>query len=746
MKLCACLVFLYAAGLWGQVNVLTANYGNNRTNANAAETALTVANVNSSHFGRLFALPVDGDVYAQPLYVSQLTVSGQGTHNVVFVETMHNTVFAFDADAYQGQPLWTANLGAPVPNAVYNFQDIQPEVGILGTPVIDLASKTMYVVSDNYDGTVCSYQLHALNITTGAEQPGSPITIAGAVAGTSPDSNSGILTFNAQQHLQRPGLLLSNGMVYIAFGSHADIPPYHGWIFAYNEANISQAPLIFCTSPNGSEGAIWQSGRGLAADAQGNIYVSTGNGDFDGLTSFGESFLKLTPTLVLADWFTPDSWLNWNEHDYDLGSSGIALIPGTTLMLGGGKSGAAFVTQTGNLGHTEAGNGQVTQQFAPAYFGMFNMAVWNSPTGPILYAQNLSNAAAGYRFTNGQFETNASLVSGEQTGSNYEGIAVSSNGIREGTGIVWATTAPMDGPNQPGVLVALNALDPSTTLWSSSLDSTDNLGYFAKFVTPTVANGKVYVPSFSHAVLVYGLKQSAADTPEITAITNAASYATGSVSPGELVVLYGVALGTLDLEAQEVTDGFFGDMDDDTSVTFGGLPAPVIYSSATAVCVIVPFGISGSSVPVQATYQGRQSATFLSNVTAAVPGLFSIDASGSGQGAFLNQDMSVNSAANPAARGQVLVLYATGLGTLSPLPPDGAITAGTPPLLQNPVSVTIGGVTAQVQYAGAAPGAVAGVMQINASIPGTITPGNNVPVVVQVAGAGSQTTVTAAIE
>jgi uncharacterized protein (TIGR03437 family) len=604
----------------------------------------------------------------------------------------------------------------------------------------------MYVVSDNYDGTLCSYHLHALNITTGAEQPGSPVTINAAVNGGSPDSQGGMLTFDPLQHLQRPGLLLSNGTVYIAFGSHADIQPYHGWIIAYDAGNISRQVAVFCTSPNGMEDAIWQSGRGLAADAQGNVYASTANGDFDGLTSFGESFLKLSPTLTLTDWFTPDSWLQLNAGDYDLGSSGIALIPGTSLMLGAGKSGAAFVTQTGNLGHTQAGNGQVVQQFSPSYFGVYNMAIWDVSSQPILYVQNISNAAQGYKFLNGQFETNASFVSSAQTGSNFEGIAVSSNGTLPGTGIVWVTTAPLDGPNQPGTLVALDALNLTNTLWTSSVDPTDTLGYFAKFVAPTVANGKVYVASFSNAVLVYGLKPASIDLPEVTAITNAASYATGSVSPGELVVLFGVAMGSLDLEAQEAADGSLGDLDDDTSVTFGGIPAPVVYSSATAVCVVVPFGVSGSTVPVQVTHQGQKSTPFLSNVTPAVPGLFSIDASGSGQGAFLNQDLSVNSASNPASRGQVLVLYATGLGLLSPVPTDGTIISDSPPLLQSNVSVTIGGVPAQVQYAGAAPGSVAGVIQINALIPGSIAPATNVPVVVSVGSAISQGTVTAAIE
>ncbi len=730
---------------WGQVSVLTANYDNNRTNANMLETTLTDSNVRETQFGRLFAMPVDGAVYAQPLYVYQLNIPGAGTHNVVFVATMHDSVYAFDADVWSGQPLWQVNLGTSVPSAEYYFSDISPEVGILGTPVIDPGTQTMYVVSDHYESGVFSYRLHALNIATGAEQQGGPVTIQAAVQGTGDASVSGQVAFDASQHLQRPGLLLANGTVYIAFGSHADRSPFHGWVMGYSASNISQQTGVFCTAPNGSEAAVWQSGRGLAADADGNVYLSTGNGSFDGVSSFGESILKLTPGLELADWFTPDSWLDLNAVDHDLGSAGVALFPGIAQIIGGGKDGEMYVVPTSQLGHTEAGNQQVKQQFAAGSNGIFSMALWSGQLGPMLFVQNNIYALEGYQSRNGAFETNASLISGMTTGTTYEGISVSSSGSKEGTGIVWVTMAPGYGLTQPGELAAFEATDLTTELWDSSANPNDNPGYFTKFTAPMVANGKVYVPTLSNQVVAYGL-QSGLPVPQVTAVTNAASYAATGISPGEIVTVFGVGLGPAQLEEQVPSAGAFGADDDNTQVFFNGIPAPLIYSSSTSVSAVVPFGISGSTAQVVVSYQDQQSAPFSVNVAAATPGLFSLDASGTGPGAFLNQDLTVNSASRPATRGQVLVLYGTGNGLLAPVPADGAIVTVPPPVATQTVAATVGGIAATVLYAGAAPGSVAGLIQVNVLVPDGVTPGTSVPVTLQVGDAVSQDGVTAAIQ
>lgn len=236
-----------------QVNVLTGNYDNYRTNANPHETILNFSTVNALTFGKLFTLPVDGVTYAQPLYVSDLAIPGQGTHNVLVVATMHNSLYAFDADT-SGPSLWQANFGPSVPTADYAFRDILPEVGILSTPVIDLASGTVYAVADVKQNGSYSYQLHALDLATGADKPGSPVEIQTAIVAA--------VRFDPFQHLQRPGLLLSNGVVYAAFGSHADSIPFHGWLFAYDAATL-QNKAVFNTATTGLGSGIWQAGRGV---------------------------------------------------------------------------------------------------------------------------------------------------------------------------------------------------------------------------------------------------------------------------------------------------------------------------------------------------------------------------------------------------------------------------------------------------------------------------------------------------
>ena len=296
------------------MNVTTYHNDNARTGQNLAETILTPANVNTNQFGRLFSLSVDGYVYAQPLIVSQVSVGG-GVHNVLFVATEHDTVYAFDADT-KGKLYWKKKLlvhgtGArPVKSSEVGSDDLVPEIGITSTPVIDTASGTLYVFAKTREKTGFVQRLHALDITTGSEKFGGPVIIQASVEGTGDGSVNGFVAYNPLRQHQRAALLLLNGVVYIASASHGDNGPYHGWIVGYNATTL-QLVTAFNATPNGGLGGIWMAGGGLAADNAGNIYCSTGNGTFDadtGGNDFGDSVLKLTPagnTLDMTDYFTP---------------------------------------------------------------------------------------------------------------------------------------------------------------------------------------------------------------------------------------------------------------------------------------------------------------------------------------------------------------------------------------------------------------------------------------------------------
>ena len=335
--------------------VFTNRYDNARSGLNNQETILTPSNVTVGQFGRLFVLAVDGQVYSQPLYMQNVSIPSQGTHNVVFVATQHDSVYAFDADAPTASPLWQVSFldsssgVTTVPCAdVYGTGagdcDISPEIGITSTPVIDPVGGTLYVTAKTREplGTPsCTangsydycYRLHALDVTTGAEKLGGPVVITGSVPGTSPvDSVNGIVPFGAFRHLQRPGLLLLNGLLYIGFGSHGDVDPYHGWLMAYDATNLQQT-AIFNVTPDGTEGAIWQGGGGVSADESGYIYVVTANGDFNANTGgidYSDSVLKNASSIRAIpnpDYFIPFDQATLAEDDLDLGSSQALILP-----------------------------------------------------------------------------------------------------------------------------------------------------------------------------------------------------------------------------------------------------------------------------------------------------------------------------------------------------------------------------------------------------------------------------------
>jgi hypothetical protein len=488
-----------------------------RSGANPNETILTTSNVNETSFGKLFTLPIDGFTYAQPLYVPGVTISG-GTHNVVYVATAHDSVYAFDADS--GTQYWQVSLGTPVPSTVINTKNILVEVGIISTPVIDPSSGTLYVVAKTYESGTQIFRLHALDITTGAEKFGGPVVITASIAGTGMASSGGLVPFVAAKGNQRAALTLVNGIVYLAMSSHEDYTPYHGWLLGYNAATLQQVQ-VFNVTPNSGQGAIWMGGQGPVVDSSNNLYLVTANSTQsteNASADYGESFVKLVPSgnsLTVADYFKPNEYNYWNSNDLDLGSTGALAIPGTTYIAGGSKGGVLYVVNTANMGKLNTSKDQSIQEFQ-ATNGMWgNPAFWNNN----MYIWGVSEPLKQFQFNGSVFNTSPTSESAYSTpgGTTSGSVSVSSNGTTAGTAIVWAT-APAGDPDSAtvgGNLYAYNATNLGDLLWSTSQNpSRDSYGSYAKFVAPTIANGKVYVGTDSKLVAVYGLLPApAACTP-----------------------------------------------------------------------------------------------------------------------------------------------------------------------------------------------------------------------------------------
>ncbi len=508
------------------VAVLTQHNDNGRTGMNLNETILNTGNVNPKQFGLVFTRAVDDQIYAQPLVMTNVSILGKGTHNLVIVATVNDTLYAFEADDPAiGRPYWTNSFINP-PNIVAprnsdmtgacggGYQDFSGKLGIVGAPVIDPASGTLYVVARTKEfGTSYVQKLHALDVVTGVERPNSPVVIA---------ATNGVV-FDPYKQNQRPALTLANGMVYIAWSSHCDWTPYHGWVIGYNAANLLQAPISYNATPSGSQAGIWMSNQGPAADSDGNLYLSTGNGTFDGVDNFGESFLRLTPSgndLTLTSWFTPYNYDSLNGADADLGSGGVLLIPGTTLLLSGGKSGpdgsVLYLVNRDNMGGISSSgtvDDNIVQSWGIGAHSIHGGPVWwDGPNGSFAYIWAASSdSLRQYQFSNGLFDTNGYAQSTTIGGGGQPGgiLALSANGATAGSGVVWAsinTTANANQATVAGTLHAYNAQDVGTELWNSDMVSArDSLGNFAKFVAPTVVNGKVYMATFSNRLNVYGL-------------------------------------------------------------------------------------------------------------------------------------------------------------------------------------------------------------------------------------------------
>jgi outer membrane protein assembly factor BamB len=575
-----------------QVDVLTQHNNNSRTGVNLQETTLTPANVNKSQFGMLFKRVVDDQIYTQPLVVTGVAVDG-GTRDLVYVTTVNNSVYAFDAnDAEARQPVWHVNFGIPANLHSENFGclDINGQMGIIGTPVIDKARGVLYVVALTRAGPADSphsgftQRLHELDLATGADLPESPVTIS------APD-------FNALMQNQRPALMLANGMVYIGYASHCDKEPYHGFLMAYDAKTLAQV-TVFNATPTGSEASIWQSGQGPAADAEGNVYVVTGNGTWDGVKNFSESFLKLTPRLKLLDWFTPTNHFALDKEDADLNSSGATLIPGTRLVLGGGKAGALYTLDAGNLGHL--GDEHALQHFQATASHLHSLVYWQSAhKGNLLYVWGQRDKAKVYKLEGDKLgETPLMMRDIPNEGHPGAMLSLSANGGKDG--ILWAAihaTGDSWHESRPGVLHAYDGDDIRHELWNSLQDSArDDCGEYSKMAPPTIANGTVYLASFgtenvgTGQFCAYGLLP-AKDAVKLTAPTGVKA----KIIDGRLTLTWDATSGARDYRVLRTST-----LEPDSRLVAIGLttgkftePAPERGESATY--TIVAVGTNGIS-------------------------------------------------------------------------------------------------------------------------------------------------------
>jgi len=551
---------------FGQVNILTNRYNQARTAANASETQLTQANVNTTSFGKLGTYSVDGVIYAQPLYVQNVMVNGV-PHNVLYVATMHDVLYAFDADNVGSLPLWALdfrNLAAgitPAPVTVGigdgSNAGIADTFGILATPVIDLPNNRLFLVTHTMEnGTEC-FRLRTVDIRSGALLNSTLITGSVPAIGSAPS-----VTFNPPIYGQRAALEIADGQVWVAFtsrppGDSATLGAWYGWVMTYNPNNLAQTGVFATSRTNGN--SIWQSGSGPAVDANGNVYFLTGNGgNYDGITEFPETLLQMSyrSGLALNNWYTPDYangdnyYVYLNQYDLDVSVDGPMLIPGTDLITFGGKTGDMWILHTGNLGQLTPNDTQVSQFFHvgvnyafPTFYGdrIVGNVYWQGPNGGNLYVWPGLDTLHVYTLNTATSTFSPSFTGTVNLlGSPGTALALSANGSSSGTGILWAPTPNgSNGTGQAGVLHAYNAENPAQELWNSSMLSTDFMGTLAKFTPPVVVNGKVYIANSAvngdygaGSVTVYGLKPAASGYvnpyASLTSPANASTFVSGS--------------------------------------------------------------------------------------------------------------------------------------------------------------------------------------------------------------------------
>ncbi len=507
----------------GYPGMFTYHNDNLRTGQNLNETVLTPSNVNSAAFGKLFNYGLDGMTFASPLYMANVSIPSNGFHNVVFVETEHDSAYAFDADGLTNSPLWKASFinpaagVTPVPAAdTLEPGDIPNEIGITSTPVIDPTNGTLYLVAKTKEisGNTTNYvqRLHALAIATGTEKFGGPVVIQGSVPGTGPGSQGGVVTFNALRENQRTALLLANGVVYFGFSSHGDTPPYYGWVLGFNATNLQQV-LTYNDAPNASKGGVWMDGDGLACDSTGNLYTVTGDGVFDvntGGSDYGDCFLKMSPSGTVLDYFSPKVQTSLDASNLDLGAGGVLLLPDQGgahphEMVSAGKNGTIYLVDRDNMmGHYHTNIDQIVESVVNIFPNNLGQEGGNfcSPVyfNGNVYFSPVQESVQAFQLSSGLLSTNPTSTSSEQYNGRGGTMAISANG--NSSGILWALEST--GIVTPGVLHAYDATNLGNELYNSNQAGTrDTLDAWFKFSLPLVANGKVYISSVSQ-LTVYG--------------------------------------------------------------------------------------------------------------------------------------------------------------------------------------------------------------------------------------------------
>lgn len=495
--------------------VTTAQYDNARTGANTKETFLTPQNVNVNNFGKLFSIQVDGDLYAEPLYLPRLQIPGKGTHNVILLASEHDSVYAFDADA-PAAPLWHVNFTNPaagittIPARDVRCPFIRPEVGITPTPVIDPESHTLYVLARTKESGQYQQKLHALDVLTGAEKAGSPV----AIKASSKHKSllfSGTTDFDPLRENPRAALLLSNGKIYLTWASSCDVGPYYGWLMAYDAKTLAQIGA-FNAAPDGGEAGIWQSDAGPAADTDGNIYPVTGNGKFDaasGGQDYGDTALKLALSgsgFAVRDYFTPFNQQQLNADDLDLGSLGPLLLPDQPgahphLLITGDKAGNVYLIDRDRMGKYHAADNHHAVQTLQVKGGCYGAsAYWNEH----VFISCSDDFLKDFKLNDGRLSANPVTQSSKQFGNPGATLTVSANGAKDG--VVWLVeTKAWDADDQFAVLHAYDAANVAHELYNTKQNvARDGPGLAVRFVIPLIVNGKVYIGA-KRELDVYGL-------------------------------------------------------------------------------------------------------------------------------------------------------------------------------------------------------------------------------------------------
>jgi Ig-like domain-containing protein len=504
------------------IDVITYHYDNARTGQNLTETALTPANVNSAKFGKLGALAVDGLVDAQPLYLSNVVIPNQGTRNVLYTVTEHGSVYAFDADTTSSTPLWKIStlLNGEVPSDDRGCSQVTPEIGVTATPVIDRTRGphgAIYVIAMSKDGSGNYFQrLHALDLATGGELFGGPVTIKATYPGSGANSSGGNVVFDAKQYKERPGLLQIGGTIYTTWSSHCDISPYTSWVTGFDANTLALAQSnILNLVPNGNDGGIWMAGSAPAADSSGNIFFLVGNGDFDTTLdanlfpkngNCGNCFVKLATNgkITLADYFTPQNTVAESNADQDLGSGGAIALPdvkdgsGNTrhLAVGAGKDAIIYVVDRDAMGKFNLTTDKIYQEINGQLGGnVFSMPAYFNGT---VYYGAVGDSIKAFPIVSGKLQVTPASRSGNQFGYPGTTPSISANGAANA--IVWAVEN-----GGTAVLHAYDATDLTKELYNSNQAASSRDQFSGnKFITPMIANGKVFVGT-PNSVAVFGL-------------------------------------------------------------------------------------------------------------------------------------------------------------------------------------------------------------------------------------------------